>query len=94
MLTPRIIDPASLPRRAHFEYFNSFTNPYVGVTVEADITKLMNWREKKGAPFFLSLLYHVAQAANAVPEFPLKIEAQSFATAEKSAVPSTAVTCA
>ena len=73
MLTPRIIDPASLPRRAHFEYFNSFANPYVGVTVEVDITPLMEWREKNGAPFFLSLIYQVAQAANAVPEFRQRI---------------------
>lgn len=68
MRTPKIIDPASLPRRAHFEYFNSFANPYVGVTVEVDITPLMNWRIQSGAPFFLSLLYQVAQAANSIPE--------------------------
>ncbi len=73
MLEPRIIDPASLPRRAHFEYFSSFANPYVGVTVEVDITALMNWRRNIGAPFFLSLLYHVAQAANSVPELRQRI---------------------
>ena len=73
MLTPRIIDPADLPRRAHFEYFSSFANPYVGVTVEVDITSLMNWRSRSGAPFFLSLLYHVAQAANSVPELRQRI---------------------
>jgi chloramphenicol O-acetyltransferase type A len=73
MLTPKIIDPASLPRRAHFDYFNAFANPYVGVTVEVDITPLMDWRSKNGAPFFLSLLYHVAQAANSVPEFRQRI---------------------
>ena len=73
MQNPKIIDPASLPRRAHFEYFNSFANPYVGVTVEVDITPLMNWRSQNGAPFFLSLLYHVAQAANSVPELRQRI---------------------
>lgn len=73
MLEPKIIDPTSLPRRAHFEYFSSFANPYVGVTVEVDITALMNWRRNNGAPFFLSLLYHVAQAANSVPELRQRI---------------------
>ena len=73
MHTPKIIDPAELPRRAHFEYFNSFSNPYVGVTVEVDITPLMVWRKSNGAPFFLSLLYQVAQAANSVPEFRQRI---------------------
>lgn len=69
----RIIDPAGMPRRAHFEYFNTFANPYVGVTVEVDITALMQWRSKNGAPFFLSLLYFAAQAANAVPELRQRI---------------------
>lgn len=73
MLEPRIIDPSSLPRRAHFEYFNSFANPYVGVTVEVDITTLMDWLKENSAPFFLSLLYHVAQAANSVPELRQRI---------------------
>ena len=73
MLDYRIIDPASLPRRAHFEYFNSFANPYVGVTVEVDITPLMDWRKRTGAPFFLSLLFHAAAAANSVPELRQRI---------------------
>ena len=73
-MNPKIIDLSAYPRRAHFEYFSSFANPYVGVTVEVDITPLMEMRSKTGAPFFLSLLYSAAQAANSVPELRQRIK--------------------
>lgn len=69
----KIIDLANDPRRAHFEYFSTFANPYVGVTVEVDITPLMEMRKHSGAPFFLSLLYCVARAANSIPELRRRI---------------------
>ena len=72
-LEPRIIDLESYPRRAHFEYFCSFANPYVGLTAEVDITPLMEMRAKTGAPFFLSLLYCASRAANSVPELRQRI---------------------
>lgn len=72
-MNPKIIDPAAYPRRAHFEYFSSFANPYVGVTVEVNITPLMEMRRRTGAPFFLSLLYYVARAVNSVPELRQRI---------------------
>jgi chloramphenicol O-acetyltransferase type A len=47
--------------------------PYVGVTVNVDITAfLQNVRAAK-RPFFLSFLYEAAHAANAVPEFRQRI---------------------
>lgn len=73
MKNARIIDLANYPRRAHFEYFSSFADPYVGVTAEVDITPLMHYRRSSGAPFFLSLLHLVAQAANSVPELRQRI---------------------
>lgn len=70
---PRRIDPKTLPRRAHFEYFNSMANPYAGVTVHVDITPMMEARKKTGAPFFLSMVYIAAQAANSIPELRQRI---------------------
>lgn len=69
----RIIDFNSYPRKAHFEYFKAITYPYVGVTVNVDITDFLRSIKKKGSPFFLSFLYEVAHAANAVPEFRQRI---------------------
>ncbi|MBE6914923.1 MAG: chloramphenicol acetyltransferase [Ruminococcaceae bacterium] len=54
------------PRRGQYEYFLNVPNPYAGATVEVDITDFM---QKIGDdPFFLSFLFAVSRAANAVPE--------------------------
>lgn len=42
------------------------TFPFAGLTVEMDITDMMAARGSR--PFFLSLLYAVVRAANAVPQ--------------------------
>ena len=64
----RIIDMQNDPRRSQFEYFSKFTNPYVSVTVQCDITPL-----KDRKPFFLTVLYCAIQAANSVPELRRRI---------------------
>lgn len=70
---PRIIDMSASPRRAHYEYFRSMAYPYVGITANVDISRLMKARLDTDAPFFLSLLYHVERAANLVPELRRRI---------------------
>ena len=69
----RVIDWAEYPRRAHFEYFNGMANPYVGVTVETDVTDFMAACKSNGLPFFLSFLYCAGRAANAVPELRQRV---------------------
>ena len=64
----RTLDLCASPRAAHFAYFSAMANPYVGVTVETDITAFMKTRKHAGLPFFLSFVYCVGRAANAVPE--------------------------
>ena len=64
----RYIDMDAYPRRAHFEYFSSMANPYMGVTVELDITDFCSRIKELGRPFFLSLLWCVNRAADSVPE--------------------------
>lgn len=72
-ISPRKIDLERFPRRAHFDYFRSLAYPYVGVTVDVDISCLMEARRESGAPFFLTLLYHVSRAANTIPELRQRI---------------------
>ncbi len=64
----RIIDMKNDPRRSQFEYFSTFGNPYVSLTVPCDITPLKDRR-----PFFLSVLYCAVRAANSVPELRRRI---------------------
>lgn len=67
------LDMAAYPRKEHFAYFLAMGYPYVGTTVNVDITAFYARVKAEGAPFFLSLLYEVAGAANAVPEFRQRI---------------------
>lgn len=68
-MTHQIIDMDHYKRKAHFEHFNTLAYPYVGVSVNVDITSVLEITKSKGLPFFLTLCHLVAKAANAVPEF-------------------------
>lgn len=60
-------------RKSHFDYFNSLAFPYVGTTLNIDITKLQSAVKAQKLPFFLTICYCVSRAANAVPEFRQRI---------------------
>ncbi len=67
------IDLERYPRREHFLYFRDFAYPYVGMTCEVDITRFLARTRARAHPFFLTFLWHAAQAANAVPELRQRI---------------------
>lgn len=69
----KYLDMETYKRKNHFEYFNSLAYPYVGLTVNVDITDLLKTIKAKGLPFFLSICYCVSRAANRVPEFRQRI---------------------
>lgn len=61
------------PRRDHFAHFCAMAYPYVGVTVDADVTDLLALCREKGYSFYLLVLHAVALAADEVPEFRRRI---------------------
>jgi len=67
------IDMEGFPRREHFEYFSTIPDPYFGVTVMVDATKLVGFSKSKGASFNLCFIHAAALAANAVPELRRRI---------------------
>ena len=67
------LDMEKYPRKEHFRYFMKMAYPYVGITVNVDITSWIKKRKEEGNPFFLSFLYEVIHAANAVPEMRQRI---------------------
>lgn len=69
----RYLDMETYRRKSHFAYFNSLAYPYVGLTVNVDITEFLKEIKEKGLPFFLSICYCVSRAANGVPEFRQRI---------------------
>lgn len=74
MTNKTYIDLSTYARRAHFEYFSSLQNPTMGATVQVNLTKFMTALEAGAYPFFLSFLYCVADAVNAVKELRQRIE--------------------
>ena len=54
------------PRSGQFAYFRTMPDPWAGITVPVDITAFLSALRRR--PFFLSFLYAVMRAANAVPE--------------------------
>lgn len=70
----KYVNKDAYKRKEHFEYFSSLAYPYVGVTVNVDITELLSKIKEKRLPFFLTVCYCVGRAANAVPEFRQRIQ--------------------
>lgn len=69
----RYLDMDCYPRRSHFDYFRSLPYPYVGVTVNVDITNFLAFCRKNDLSFYLAFLHAVAFAANGVAELRQRI---------------------
>lgn len=67
------IDKKTYPRLKHFNYFRTMGQPYMGLTVNVDITEMLRKIKEDRYPFFLSVLYGVSRAANGVPELRRRI---------------------
>ena len=68
------IDMATYPRRDHFEHLYGMAYPYVGVTVDVDVTALLTLCRERGYSFYLMVLHAVALAADEVDEFRRRID--------------------
>lgn len=61
-------------RKAHFEFFNSFEDPFWGLTANVDCHEAYIFSQKKNISFFLLYLHRSLLAANAMDEFKMRIE--------------------
>ena len=73
-MTMRRIDLDTYPRREHFRHFCSMAYPYVGVTVDVDVTGLLTLCRERGCSFYLMVLHAVALGADEVPEFRRRVD--------------------
>lgn len=67
------LDLENYNRLQHFHFFKAHAYPYVGLTVNVNITDFYEWVKSNGHPFFLSFLWCVAKAANATEQFRQRI---------------------
>ena len=77
----RTVDMSRESRREQFAYFQTLSNPYVGVTVQVDVTELAVWCRERGTSFFLAVLYAAVRAANGVPELRRRIRGDQVVAA-------------
>lgn len=70
----KLFDIESWERKEHFNFFNSFEEPFFGVTVAIDCTIAYQKCKKEGLGFFLYYLHQSLAAANSVENFRLRIE--------------------
>jgi len=61
-------------RKAHFNFFNTFVDPYFGVTAKVDVTKAYAYAKATDKSFFSMYLHACMKAVNAVEAFKYRIE--------------------
>ena len=68
------IDVRKWKRRDHYLWFRKYEQPFFSVTVEVDVTAGWNASRRRAAPsFFLTSLFLMLNAANAVEAFRLRL---------------------
>jgi chloramphenicol O-acetyltransferase type A len=64
------------PRREHFEFFNTLGYPHFSMCANVDITVFYPAIKQSGISFTVGLVYVLARAANAIPEFRHRIRTE------------------
>jgi chloramphenicol O-acetyltransferase type A len=72
----RSIDMQTWPRRDHFRLFNTFNHPHFSMCVNVDLTKFYPYVKQHRHSFTVSIVYVVARASNAIPEFRQRVRAE------------------
>ncbi len=71
------IDPTTWPRKDHYAFFRSLDFPYVGVTVEIDVTPVFDaCRARDDVGLFPAMAWLLTEAGNEVPELRQRIRVE------------------
>lgn len=72
---PRYLDPATWPRRAAFDFFRGYDDPYFNVCAPVDVTPLVELCRSSGdVPFSLASLYLALRVCNEYEPFRYRLE--------------------
>jgi chloramphenicol O-acetyltransferase type A len=69
----REIDLESWERRATFEFFRDYKDPFFNMAANLDVTRLYRFCKETAMPFSIAALYFSIVAANEIREFRLRI---------------------
>jgi chloramphenicol O-acetyltransferase type A len=71
----RHIDLETWPRREHFKVYSAFDHPHFSMCANVDLTTFYPVVKQRGLSFNVAIVYVIARAANAIPEFRYRIRA-------------------
>lgn len=69
----KIIDIGTWKRRDHFHLYNRLKYPYLDITANVDVTRLIPWIKVNGFSVFATIAYLTSRAANEISELRLRI---------------------
>ncbi|MEH1006612.1 CatA-like O-acetyltransferase [Winogradskyella sp. ECml5-4] len=69
----KILDKHTWNRQAHFEFFNTFVDPYFAVTFKVDVTNAYEFSHDNVTSFFVTYLHATMQAINDVENLKYRI---------------------
>lgn len=67
------LDISTWNRKHQFEFYNTFADPYFGVTVKMDVTQAYRFAKENQLSFFAVYLHDCLKAVNAVEPFRYRI---------------------
>jgi chloramphenicol O-acetyltransferase type A len=69
----RRIDMENWPRREHFKVFNAFEHPHFNMCANVNLTAFYPAVKERGYSINIAIIYVLARASNAIPEFRHRI---------------------
>ncbi|MCR5613859.1 CatA-like O-acetyltransferase [Treponema sp.] len=69
----RIIDLSTYKRLQAFKLFSRMQSPYFSITVKIDVTKVVEFCERRQVPFYTVFIHLASIVANRIPEFRQRI---------------------
>ena len=79
----RHIDMQTWSRRNHFRLFNNFNHPHFNMCVNVDVTAFHPFVKRNGYSLTVAMVYVIARAANAIPEFRQRIRGEQVVEHER-----------
>lgn len=86
----RYIDMQTWSRREHFKVFGAFDHPHFNMCANVDLTAFYSAVKQRGYSINVAIVYVLARAANAVPEFRYRIR-QGAVVEHETVHPSTTI---
>lgn len=74
----KIIDKTTWPRREVYDFFAPMSWPFYSLTFPVDVTPLLRYTKEHGLSFYLSMVYAVTKAMDAVDAFRYKCRGEEI----------------